>query len=141
MRYGGEAGKISREMNLCQLARECIWLRRHVGGGRRFAWQIRKVFCLHLSIEGDRLSQDQGHGSALGCRLRRVSQGNFKKDIPAAAKEQIKELHHERDNWHGLVFLALDWLVIAIAVVATLWSGFHPAVYLAAVVVVGSRQR
>jgi fatty acid desaturase len=70
-----------------------------------------------------------------------VPQGSFKKDIVADVKEQIKELHRARDNWHGLMFLTLDWLVVAAAVATTLWSGFHPAVYLVALVVIGSRQR
>ncbi|HEX6357936.1 fatty acid desaturase [Actinophytocola sp.] len=87
------------------------------------------------------MSQQETRGSTAGCRLRRVPQRNFKADIPAAAKEQIKQLHRDRDNWHGLVFLALDWLVVAAAVAATIWSGFHLAVYLVAVVVIGSRQR
>lgn len=87
------------------------------------------------------MSRDETRGSALGCRVRNLPRANFKSDIAAGVKEQIKQLHRDRDNWHALLFLALDWLVVAVAAAATLWSAFHPAVYLAAVVVIGSRQR
>ncbi|MEW2353447.1 fatty acid desaturase family protein [Spirillospora sp. NPDC029432] len=56
-------------------------------------------------------------------------------------KEQIKELHYSRDNWHGFFYLAVDWLVIAAMAAVTVWSGFNVVVYVMAAVVIASRQR
>ncbi|HEU5155863.1 MAG TPA: fatty acid desaturase family protein [Streptosporangiaceae bacterium] len=75
------------------------------------------------------------------CRVYRTPRNDYKKDIPADIRAQIKSLHRSRDNWHGLFYLSIDWLVIAAAVWLTLWSRFNLAVYLFSIVVIASRQR
>lgn len=76
-----------------------------------------------------------------GCRSSTPARKGHKRAVPPDAKQRIKELHHSRDNWHGPLYLALDWIVIAAMAVVTVWSGFHAAVYIMAAVVIGSRQR
>ncbi|MFC4563387.1 fatty acid desaturase family protein [Nocardiopsis mangrovi] len=70
-----------------------------------------------------------------------MNRGNPQKAIPADIKRRIHALHRRRSNWRGLLTVAFDWAVIAVAAGAALLSGYHPAVYALAVVVIGSRQR
>lgn len=69
-----------------------------------------------------------------------VALGRHKQAIPAEIRASIAGLS-TRDNWHNTIFVTTDWLVVAVAIVATLATGMHPAVYALAVIAIGSRQR
>ncbi|MFI9504170.1 fatty acid desaturase family protein [Nocardia sp. NPDC052566] len=56
-------------------------------------------------------------------------------------KEVIKDIHNDRDNWHGPLGLCVDWSVILGVAVAVLVTHYQPLVYLAGVVVIAGRQR
>ncbi len=83
------------------------------------------------------------HGSRLQrrCRVSRAATGGFKVGIPSEIKQDIKDIHNRRDNWHGVVALLVDWMVIAGTVVLVVSFDFQLLSYLGAVVVIGSRQR
>ncbi len=66
--------------------------------------------------------------------------GRHKNAIPPEIRRHIARLS-TADNWHSLVSIATDWLVVAAAVAATLAAGMNPWVYALAVVAIGSRQR
>ncbi len=64
----------------------------------------------------------------------------YKKDIPEAILERLAALE-AKDNWHNILYVGADWLVVALAIVATSLARMNPFVYVAAVIIIGSRQR
>lgn len=62
------------------------------------------------------------------------------KEMPPDVRTELAALR-ERDNWRNLIYLGADWLVIAVGIGASYATGFHPAVYLLSVLMIGSRQR
>lgn len=86
-------------------------------------------------------SLEQALSLPRGCQWSRLARGDHKRDIPRDVKIEIHALHRGNNNWHGLAYLGLDWLIIALTVAATLWSGMNMIIYVLAVLVIGSRQR
>jgi fatty acid desaturase len=64
-----------------------------------------------------------------------------KSRIPQELRQEIRLLHSERDNWHGLLALSVDWSVIVAAAWLTVGLSYHPLAYMISIIVVGSRQR
>ncbi len=80
-------------------------------------------------------------GKCGGSRIARTfQQGGYKKAIPKDIRKELSSLQN-KDNWHNVFYLGLDWLVIAVAIAAAVASSINPLVYAAAVIVIGSRQR
>lgn len=75
------------------------------------------------------------------CRAARPKVGGFKRELAPETKEAVKEIHQSRDNWHGPLSLCFDWLVIVGAVIVVVLCNYRPLLYVAGVLVVGSRQR
>ena len=75
------------------------------------------------------------------CRWSRAAKSNFSSDIPGDLKADIRSLHQARNNWRSLLTLGWDWSLIALAGGAAVRSKYRPAVYLPAVILIGSRQR
>lgn len=82
--------------------------------------------------------------SAGGCGrsklAREVARGNFKRAIPTEVRRELSALQG-KDNWRNVLYLGVDWAVVAAAILATIASGMNPLVYALAVLVIGSRQR
>jgi fatty acid desaturase len=65
---------------------------------------------------------------------------HYKKDIPEAILPQLAALE-QKDNWHNIIYVGADWLIIALAIVITSLARMNIIVYVLAVIVIGSRQR
>jgi len=65
---------------------------------------------------------------------------NFKKAIPAEIKTALVSLQ-VKDNWHGILYIGIDWLFIICAIIGAILTDMHPLIYGAAIIVIASRQR
>lgn len=90
------------------------------------------------------MSEGESAGTTTKCgqseTAQQIIRGSFKKAIPEDIRSELSSLQ-DKDNWHNIIYLGIDWLVIAAAIAATLVTGTNPVVYVVALVLIGSRQR
>lgn len=60
--------------------------------------------------------------------------------VPRPLRDELSALR-TRDNWRNFLYLGADWGLVLAAATACQATGSHPAAYLAAAVIIGSRQR
>ena len=70
----------------------------------------------------------------------RNPRSRYRKDIPAAIRSELLPLE-QKDNWHNLLFLGSDWLIIVLTAALVLHLGMQPLFYIPAIIIIASRQR
>ncbi len=71
---------------------------------------------------------------------RAIVRKQYKKEIPEQLRVQLLALER-KDNWHNILYISFDWLIIIAAIVGTIELGMNPLAYILAVIIIGSRQR
>ena len=69
-----------------------------------------------------------------------IAWNNYKKDIPSTIRAELTSLE-KKDNWHNILSITGDWLVISLSIAALVITKINPLVYILACIVIGSRQR
>lgn len=85
--------------------------------------------------------ETSGASTPVRCQWSRGERATARRRIPASTKKDVNALHLDRTNARGLAYLAGDWVVILLAGAAAHLSGMQPVVYVAAVLLIGSRQK